>query len=129
MTFLKQARQDFKETFEENSLVAYAYDVENPKGPCVLVFPHPRYLRRQGIHPKTMKTIWSIGLNLIVIGNKGTKPDNSDYIDDLIEQVIDILSPKKFVAVVGVEAPGVVTLYNGDYYGAVIEVEYNPVQT
>lgn len=129
MTFLKQARKDFKETFEANNIVAYEYDIENPKGPCVLVFPHPRYLRRQGVHPKTMTTLWTIGLNLIVIGNKGVKPENTDYIDDFIEQVLEILAPAKGVVSLGVEAPGVVTLYNGDYFGAVIEVEYNPVQT
>lgn len=124
MPILIKARKDFKETFEANNIRAYEYDELDYKGPCVVILPHQRYMRRAGT-TKTLGRSWTVGLYLIVVGNKGQAPKNIDVLDALIEQVVKLVEP--YCDVLEVGGPGKTTLNDGDYYGSVIEVEYSPV--
>lgn len=126
MPILKQARFDFKETFELEDIRAYAYDEEKVRPPCILIYPHQRYWRNRSSTngPKTFNT-WTIGLNLVVIGTKGTRPQNSDDLDELIERVVKILEPKLGVTLGEVSGPGQLQLFNGEYFGCTMEVEYD----
>lgn len=120
---LVNARKDFKETFEQNDIRAYTYDEQDYKGPCVVILPHQRYLRRFG-GKSTFSSSWTVGLYIIVIANKGQTTKNIDTLDRLIVKVVSLIDPYCTVNEVG--GPGKTVLNDGDYYGAVIDVEYNP---
>ena len=124
MSVLKKARVDFKETLETLGLQVYMYDEDSPKAPCVMVSPADPYMRPFSSEIKTMVSNWTVALLLIVIGKKGTKPANVDFIDESIENVVAAVEPH--CTIVSVGRPGVVELSDGEYYGSVIEVEYNP---
>ena len=123
MSILTTARTEFKETFELDGIRAYTYDQEDYKGPCVVILPHPRYMRRNGGR-KTLGAPWTVGLHIVVIGSKGQKPKNVDDLDDLLEQVVRLIDEHCTILEVG--GPGLTTLNDGEYFGSVIEVEYNP---
>lgn len=123
-SILTTARMDFKETFEAEGIRTYTYDQEDYKGPCVVVLPHLRYMRRSGGRP-TLGAHWTVGLFIVVIGNKGTKPKNVDALDEMLEKVVRIIDGSCTIIEVG--GPGETTLNDGEYFGSVIEVEYNPV--
>jgi hypothetical protein len=124
MSILVQARKDFKETFELNGIRSYEYDQEDYKGPCVVVLPHQRYLRRSG-GTKTFGASWTVGLFIIVIGSKGQKPKNVDDLDRMIEKVTRLI--ENHCTIIEIGGPGQTTLNDGEYFGSVIEVEYNPI--
>lgn len=124
MSILTRARNDFKETFEANNIKTYTYDQEDYKGPCVVVIPHQRYVRRRGENT-TLAASWTVGLFIVVVGTKGQKPKNVDELDTLLEKVIKLIENSCTIIEVG--GPGVTTLNDGEYFGSVIEVEYNPV--
>lgn len=127
MSILKQARLDYKETFEQEGLKCYEYDADDYRPPCVVVVPHPRsYVRPGRSDGKRLSTGWkNIGLNIIVIGTKGTKAENVDILDDMLEKVLNILSDSKPTNILSIGGHGALTLNRGEFFGCAIEVEHD----
>lgn len=123
MSVFKTAREDFKAKLEELGLRVYTYEEDNPKPPCAIVIPADPYYRPLG-GEKTMSAYWTIGLNIVLIGQKGTKPAHTDFLDDALERVILAVEP--FGSISPISRPGSVELSDGEYFGVVIEFEYNP---
>lgn len=124
MSALRNVRKDFEETFKDLGLNVYAYDVEQPKPPCIIVSPSDPYIRKYSAGTKTMNATMTVGYNIIIIGAKGLKPENVDILDDYLYSVYEALEPIAHIGSVG--RPGNVELDNGEYFGVVVEVEYNP---
>lgn len=127
MSILKQARVDFKETLEQElpgKPTVYMYDEEKIRPPCLVIYPHPRYLRPNPSVANVPMNRWIVGLHVIVIGQKGTDPAEVDFLDEMVTSTIRILNQKKDISIRGAEQPGTIKLFNGDYFGCVIEVEY-----
>lgn len=117
---LTTLRTDVKEVLEDAGLKAAEYVNEAVVPPvCVVVPASPYITTPEGENPFGYP--YTVVLNVLVIGGKGTNKTAATNIDSMIVNVVDTLDEDWDVT--EVTAPMEMTLNNGTYLGAVVTLE------
>ena len=119
---LTQARQDIATAINDAGLKAYDYVQESFTPPaCIVVPDNPFITAPVGDNP--FRQPYSVAMQVVLIGGKGTNQKTATQIDSMIVNVIDALDEDWDITEVG--APQEVSLKGVAYLGALITLKKN----
>lgn len=122
MSTLTKARKDVADALNEAGLKAVEYVQENIVPPVCVVLPNPSYVSAP-VGQNPFKKPYSIRMDVLVIGGKGTNKSAAERIDSMLASAIEALEDDWDIT--EVEAPQEVSIKGITYLGALVTLEEN----
>lgn len=115
LTTLANIREEVADALTEAGIKATHYVNENFVPPICIVIPNDPYVSRSDRFG-----MWTVSLQVLVIGGKGTNKTASDKLDSQIQKVVEALGHE---ALSEVGQPGEVSINGAPHLAAVVSLE------